>query len=52
MAFQKLRPRVTNYRDHKHLDNENYRKDLQTEIFNSCLRFDDNGSVNFLIHVE
>ena len=52
MAFQTLRPRVTNYRDHKHLDNESYRKDLQTEIANSCLGFDDSGSVNFLIHVE
>ena len=43
MTFQKLRPPVTNYRDYKHFNNKNCRKDLMTEISNSCLRFDDSG---------
>ena len=46
-TFQKLRPRVINYRDYEYLDNENYRIDLLMEICNSCPRFDDSGFIEF-----
>ena len=47
MTFKKLRPRVINHRDYKHFNNENYKKDLLTEMFNFCLRFDDSGFSEF-----
>ena len=40
MTFQKRKPRVINYRDYKHFNNEMFRDDLLSEILNSYLEFD------------
>ena len=40
MTFQKLKPRVMNYRDYKHFNNERFRDDLLSGISNSYLEFD------------
>ena len=47
MTFQKLKPRVINYRDYKHFDNERFRDDLLSEISNSYLEFDNNSFDEF-----
>ena len=47
MAFQKLKPRVINYRDYKHFNNERFRDDLLSEISNSYLEFDNNSFDEF-----
>ena len=43
MTFRKLKPRVINYRDYKHFNNERFRDDLLPEIPNSYLEFDNNS---------
>ena len=48
MTFQKLKPRIINYRDYKFFDNVRYRNDLLQEISNSYLEFNDNGFSGFL----
>ena len=40
LTFQKLKPRVKNYRDYKHFNNERFRDDLLSEKSNSYLEFD------------
>ena len=40
MTFQKLKPRVMNYRDYKHFNNERFRDDLLSGISNPYLEFD------------
>ena len=52
MIFQKLRPRVINYRSYKNFSNENYRKNLLAELSNSGLRFDGSNFMNFMIYVD
>ena len=47
MTFQKLKPRVINYRDYKHFNNERFRDDLLSEISNSYLEFDNNSFDEF-----
>ena len=47
MTFQKLKPRIINYRDYKFFDNVRYRNDLLQEISNSYLEFNDNGFSGF-----
>ena len=47
MTFQKLKPRVINYRDYKHFNNEKFRDDLPSEISNSHMEFDNKGSDKF-----
>ena len=47
MTFQKLKPRVTNYRDYKHFNNESFRDDLLSGISNSHLEFDNNSFDEF-----
>ena len=47
MTFQKLKPRVINYREYKHFNNDRYRNELLYEISNSCLNFDDTGFNDF-----
>ena len=47
MTFQKLKPRVINYRDYKFFDNVRYRNELLQEI--SYFEFNDNG---FSTHFE
>ena len=47
MTFQKLKPRIINYRDYKFFDNVRYRNDLLQEISNFCLEFNDNGFSGF-----
>ena len=47
MTFQKLKPRIINYRDYKFFDNARYRNDLLQEISGSYLEFDDNGFSGF-----
>ena len=52
MIFQKLKPRVINFRDYKHFDNKNYRKELLTGISNSSLKFDYSSFSEFFNYVE
>ena len=47
MTFQKLKPRIINYKDYKFFVNVRYRNDLQQEISNSYLEFNDNGFSGF-----
>ena len=47
MTFQKLKPRITNYRDYNFFDNVRYRNDLLQEIYNSYLEFNDSGFSGF-----
>ena len=47
MTFQKLKPRIINYRDHKFFDNVKYRNDFLLEIYNSYLEFNDNRFNSF-----
>ena len=47
ITFQKLKPRVINYRDYKHFDNERLIDDLVSEILNSHLEFDNNSFDEF-----
>ena len=47
MTFQKLKPRIVNYRDYKFFDNARYRNDLLQEISSSYLEFNDNGFSGF-----
>ena len=48
MTFQKLKPRIINYReDYKLFHNIRYRNDLLQEISNSYLEFNDNGFSGF-----
>ena len=51
MAFQKLKPRVVNYRDYTHFNNERFRDDLASEISNSYLEFDNNSYDEFFKNV-
>ena len=37
MTFQNLKPRIINYRDYKHFNNERFRGDLLSEISYSCI---------------
>ena len=46
-TFQKLKPRVINYRDYKHFNNERFTDDLLSEISNSYLEFDNNSFDEF-----
>ena len=47
MTFEKLKPRIVNYRDYKFFDNARYRNDLLQEISSSYLEFNDNGFSGF-----
>ena len=47
MTFRKLKPRVINYRDYKHFNNDKFRDDLLSEISNSYLEFDNNSFDEF-----
>ena len=47
MTFQKLKPRVINYRDYKHFNNERFTDDLLFEISNSYLEIDNNSFDKF-----
>ena len=47
MTFQKLKPRIINYRDYKFFDNVRYRNNLLQEISNSYLEFNDNEFSGF-----
>ena len=47
MTFQKLKPRVINYRDYKHFNNERFRDDSLFEISNSYVEFDNNSFDEF-----
>ena len=47
MTFKKLKPRVINYRNYKHFNNERFRDDLLSEISNSYLEFDNNSFDEF-----
>ena len=47
MTFEKLKPRVRNYRDYKHFNNERFRDDLMSEISTSHLEFDKNSFDKF-----
>ena len=47
MLFQKLKPRVINYRDYKHFNNERFKDDLLSEILNSYLQFNNNSFDEF-----
>ena len=47
VTFQKPKPRMINYRDHKFFDNVRYRNDLLQEISNSYLDFNDYGFSGF-----
>ena len=47
MTFQKLKPRIVDYRDYKCFDNVRYRNDLLQEISNSHLEFNNNGFRDF-----
>ena len=47
MFFQKLKPRIINYRDYKFFDNVRYRNDLLQEISRSYLEFNDHGFSGF-----
>ena len=47
ITFQKLKHRLTNYRDYKHSNNEKFRDDLLSEISNSYLEFDNNSFDEF-----
>ena len=42
-TFQKLRPRVINYRDCEGFDNKIYKNDLLKEIYNFFLEFSNSG---------
>ena len=47
MTFQRLKPRIINYRDYKFFDNARYRNDLLQEIPSSYLEFNDNEFSGF-----
>ena len=47
MTFQKLEPRIINYRDYRFFDNVRYKNDLLQQISNSYLEFNDNGLSGF-----
>ena len=47
MTFQKLKPRIINYRDYKFFYNVRHRNDLLQEISNSYLEFNGNGFSGF-----
>ena len=47
MTFQKLQPKVINYRDYKHFNNERFRDDLLSETSNSYLEFYNNSFDGF-----
>ena len=47
MNFQKLKPRIINYRDYKFFDKVRYRNDLLQEISDSYLKFNDNWFNDF-----
>ena len=47
VTFQKLKPRVINYRDYKHFNNERFRDDLPSEISNAYLELDNNSFDEF-----
>ena len=47
MTFQNLKPRVINYKDYKHFNNERFRDDELSEISNSHLEFDNNSFDKF-----
>ena len=42
-TFQKLRPRVKNYRDCEGFDNKIYKNDMLKEIYKFCLEFSNSG---------
>ena len=45
----KTEPRVINYKDYKHFNNERFRDDLLSEISNSYLEFDNSSFDEFSI---
>ena len=47
MSFQKLKPRIINYRDYKYFDNVRYRNDLLQKSSSSYLEFNDSGFSGF-----
>ena len=47
MTFQKLKPRIINYRDYKHFNNERFRCDLMSELSNTKLEFNNNSFTEF-----
>ena len=51
MTFQKLKPKIINYRDYKFFYNVRYKNDLRQEISNSYLEFNDNGFSGFFIYI-
>ena len=48
MYFQKLQLKVVNYRDYKHFQNENFRKDLLFELPKLNIRNNDDGFNGFI----
>ena len=46
--FQKLQPRVINYRDYEHFQNENFREDLLFELPKLNIRNKDDGFTGFI----
>ena len=48
MHFQKLQPRVINYSDYKHFQNEIFREDLLFELSKLNIRNDDDGFAGFI----
>ena len=47
MTFQKLKPRIINYRDYKHFNNGRFRCDLMSELSNTKLEFNNNSFTEF-----
>ena len=48
MHFQKLQPRVINYRDYKHFQNENVREDLLFRLSKLNIKNNDDGFTGFI----
>ena len=48
MHFQKLQPRVINYSDKKHFQNENFRDDLLLGFSKLNIRSNDNSFTDFI----
>ena len=46
--FQKLQPRVINYREYKHFQNENFTKDLLFELSRLNIRNNDDSFTGFI----
>ena len=48
MHFQNLQPRVINYRDYKHFQNENFRGDLLLRLSKLNIKNNDDGFTGFI----